>query len=462
MTTNAGPTMGLLADLTRTRDTRTARASSWDQTGRNRDNWIIMPGEERVLADLQGPGCITHIWMTQSCRLHPGPGQIPADVVGVPMLEIHNALGVSWEVVDPDYYRKVVLKIYWDDQDTPSVIAPLGDFFGLLNSLSGSYESLPLSVSAKEAEEHTFGGSAAFNSYFQMPFNRRARVVVENQNDVPYLQYFYIDYELYREPLGEDVAYFHAQYRQARPTNGWGPDLQTNSIEVAIPNLDGADNYVALEVEGEGHYVGCNLAVRHFQGSWWGEGDDMIFIDDDTWPPSLHGTGMEDYFGHAWGMQRNAYLMNGTIVHEEDVPGFHHSYRFHLQDPIRFRKRIKVTFEHGHANHLSDDWSSTAYWYQLLPTAPLTIPAVEERLPLRPRDTTVTAERPPLSPAQSAARDAAQERMRTFTELRDRLRSERAAEVDAWEAGNVAQAKDVRARYDAGTQAGTEQKAARL
>ena len=112
------------------------------------------------------------------------------------MLEIHNALGVSWEVVDPDYYRKILLKIYWDDQETPSVIAPLGDFFGLMNSLSGSYDSLPLSVSAKEPELHTFGGSAAFNSYFRMPFGKRARVVVENQNDIPYLQYFYIDYEL--------------------------------------------------------------------------------------------------------------------------------------------------------------------------------------------------------------------------------------------------------------------------
>jgi len=445
----SAPRSGLLGELTRTRRARTARSSSWDQSGRNRDNWLVQPGEERVLADLAGPGCITHIWMTQSCRLQPGPGQIPSDLVGVPMLEIHNALGVSWEVVDPDYYRKVLLKIYWDDQETPSVVAPLGDFFGLLNSLSGSYESLPLSVSAKEPELHTFGGSAALNSWFQMPFAKRARVVVENQNDVPYLQYFYVDYELYPEPLGDDVAYFHAHYRQARPNDGWGPDLQTNSIEVAIPHLDGDGNYVALEVEGHGHYVGCNLAVRHFQGSWWGEGDDMIFIDDDTWPPSLHGTGMEDYFGHAWGMQRNGYLMNGTIVHEEDVPGFHHSYRFHLVDPVRFEKRIKVSFEHGHANHLSDDWSSVAYWYQHLPSPVLTVPDVADRLPLRPRDEVATAPPPELSPEQAKARSATEARMREFVELRDRVRAERVAEVDEWEAGNHALAREVRAAYDA-------------
>jgi hypothetical protein len=128
---------------------RSARSSSFDQTGRNRDNWIVMPGEGRVLADLEGPGFITNVWMTQSCPIQPGPGQIDPEVVGVPMVEIHNALGVSWEVIDPDYDRKIVLKIYWDDQETPSVVAPLGDFFGLMNSLSGGYDPLPLSLSAK-------------------------------------------------------------------------------------------------------------------------------------------------------------------------------------------------------------------------------------------------------------------------------------------------------------------------
>lgn len=441
---------GMLGDLTRTRDARTARASSFDQSGRNRDNWIVMPGEERTLADLTGPGHITHLWMTQSCRIQPGPSQIDPHAVGVPMLEIHNALGVSWEVVDPDYYRKILLKIYWDDQDQPSVLAPLGDFFGLMNSLSGSYESLPLSVSAKEEELHTFGGSAAFNSYFRMPFNSRARIVVENQNDIPYLQYFYIDYELQHEPLPDDTVYFHAHWRRSLPNVGWAPDLQTNSIETTIPNLDGADNYVALETEGRGHYVGCNVAVRHFQGSWWGEGDDMIFIDDDTWPPSLHGTGMEDYFGHAWGMQHNAYLFNGTIVHEADVPGFHHSYRFHLVDPIRFQKRIKVTFEHGHGNHLSDEWSSTAYWYQTLPSPQLTIPEVDDRLPLRPIDRVITTPLPTLSEAQQAARAAAGDRMKHFVERRNQLHAERRAEVDQWEHANTEIAADIRRRFDQG------------
>ena len=238
-------------------------------------------------------------------------------------------------------------------------------------------------------------------------------------------------------------------WRRALPNVGWGPNLQSNSIETTVPNLDGADNYVALETQGRGHYVGCTLAVRHFQGSWWGEGDDMIFIDDDAWPPSLHGTGMEDYFGHAWGMQRNAYLFNGTVVHEEDVPGFHHSYRFHLVDPIRFEKRIKVTFEHGHGNHLSDDWSSTAYWYQTLPSPILTVPEVEQRLPLRPLDRVIEAPLPKLTDEQRTAHEQAADRMRRFVAARDAERRNRHDQVTEWEQGNREQARAIRRAYDA-------------
>jgi len=152
-----------------------------------------------------------------------------------------------------------------------------------------------------------------------------------------------------------------------------------------IANLDGKGNYVILEAEGHGHYIGCNLSVTHFQGTWWGEGDEMIFVDGEKWPPSFHGTGGEDYFNHAWGMQKNAFPFSGSILHESDVPGYQVSYRFHLLDPIHFSKSIHVTMEHGHANHLADDWCSTAYWYQTLPSKPFDVPPVEKRLPLRPQ-----------------------------------------------------------------------------
>jgi hypothetical protein len=122
-----------------------------------------------------------------------------------------------------------------------------------------------------------------------------------------------------------------------------------------------------------------------------------------------------------------------------------------MADPIRFEKRIKVTFEHGHGNHLSDDWSSTAYWYQTLPSPVLTVPGVEERLPLRPVDRVIQAPLPDLTDEQRAARAAAAGRMDRFVAARDALRADRRVEVDAWEAGNAAQARDIRSRFDAKT-----------
>ena len=372
--------------IARVREARTGRVSSWDQRGRNQDAWIIGPGEARVLADLEGPGAVTHIWLTQYCRRVMGPGFIdPLETAGAaPVLEIHNALGLNWEVADPDYYRKVLLRVTYDDAPQPSILVPLGDFFGVGHSMPNSYASAFFTVTAKPEESLIFGGSASLNSYLTMPFQQRVLIEVVNEGDVAYGQYFHIDYELHRQRLPDDVAYLHASWRRSNPCPGWGPDLQANSPETNVPNLTDANNYLVLEAQGQGHYVGCNLSVFHRQGSWWGEGDDMIMIDDDTWPPSLHGTGTEDYFNHAWGMQNKAYPYHGAIIHEADVPGYSVSYRFHGPDPVRFEKRIRVSIEHGHANHLSDDWASTAYWYQLAPARAVTIQPLSERLPTRP------------------------------------------------------------------------------
>ena len=173
--------------------------------------------------------------------------------------------------------------------------------------------------------------------YFPMPFNKKAKIEIINENELPFILYFNIDYEMYKEPLDEDTAYFHASWHRENPCDGWGPDLQVNSPEVnSVVNLKGDGNYVVLDVEGTGHYVGCNLTVKHYQGSWWGEGNDMFFIDGEEYP-SLNGTGTEDYFNHAWGMQRNAFPFYGTIVHEGDnTDGFHVAYRFHITDPGTF------------------------------------------------------------------------------------------------------------------------------
>jgi hypothetical protein len=430
---------------------RSARVSSFDHSGGNEDAWVVMPGETAVLADLEGPGCVTHLWFTQTCRRILGPGLIDPDSQGVAMLEIHNALGTSWEDLDPDYYRKVILRIYFDGQDKPSVLGPLGDFFCVGHSMPGNFASLPFTVSVKEEYRNVFGGPAALNCYLPMPFGRRCRIEIENQNDVPYFQYFYVDYELYRDPLPDDTLYFHAHWRRENPCDGWGPDLQVNSPDVQVPNLDGAGNYVILDTEGAGNYIGCNLSVAHFQGTWWGEGDDMIFVDDDTWPPSLHGTGAEDYFGHAWGMQHNAHPMNGTIVHEADVPGYQVSYRFHLADPVRFEERIRVTLEHGHANHLADDWASTAYWYQTLPSPRLHLPDVRDRLPRRhatPSPHTPSLAVPAdLTPEQRRLRDQHQERSASYLAKRQAWLERRAADSRQRAIRNIEYARDLRSRW---------------
>jgi hypothetical protein len=390
--------------------------------------------------------------MTQFCRQTLGPGLLDPNLTDTtaPVMEIHNALGVNWEQADPDYYRKVLIRITWDDEPEAAVLVPLGDFFGVGHCMPNSYASALFTVSAKPEESLIFGGSAALNCWAPMPFGKRALIELVNEGEFAIQQYFYIDYELIRVPLPQDTVYFHARWSRNNPCNGWGPDLQTNSPEVNIVDLTGEDNYVVLETIGAGHYVGCNLSVYHRQGSWWGEGDDMIFIDDDTWPPSLHGTGTEDYFNHAWGMQKNAYPYHGAIVHEADVPGYSVNYRFHVVDPVRFSNRIKVTIEHGHANHLSDDWSSTAYWYQTLPSPKASILPIAERLPTRP-----TAQ-PAIAPSErggAVAEEIAAMRERysaRFTEYQKQTQNRvqrRTVRTQQESEANTAHAADVRRRF---------------
>jgi hypothetical protein len=395
--------------------------------------------------------------MTQFCRRLLGPSLIdPASIrLTAPVLEMENAIGAQWEANDPDYYRKVLVKIYWDGQDQPSVLVPLGDFFCMGNSIACNFASLPLTASSREIERHKFGGTAALNCYFPMPFNKSARIELENQNDVPYGQYFYIDYELYRQPLGDDLAYFHAQWRRNNPCNGWAPDVAANTPEInSAQNLSDKDNYVILDTEGRGHYVGCNLSVTHFQGTWWGEGDDMFFIDGESWPPSMHGTGSEDYFNQAWGMQRNAYLMNGSALFEGDIPGYQNSYRFHLVDPVAFNRSIRVSMEHGHANHLSDDWSSTAYWYQTLPTKPFDILPVEQRLPVRRPDLgsglagPTGQNQPHLTGEQRQLKAAFEKRYREYAAAHDQQMAERAADALRFSQGNIEQARRIRREFN--------------
>lgn len=439
-----------LKSLTTVSDARFGRSSSWDQSGRNKDYWLLAPGTTTTLTEIDGPGCINHIWMTSFCRRILGPSiQHPVYSASVaPVTEMENAEGVNWEINDPDYYRKVLIRMSWEKSNTPSVLVPLGDFFCIGNGMPKSFSSIPFNVSSRPVEECTFGGTASMNCYFPMPFNEHAKIEIINENDRPVGLFFHIDYELYREKI-ENIAYFHASWNRVSCCQGWGEDICVNTPEVnSVPNLDGRDNYVFLDINGTGHYVGCNLSVVHFQGAWWGEGDDMIFIDGEE-RPSINGTGSEDYFNHAWGMQKNHSLYSGTIIHESETHGCQVSYRFHITDPIYFKKHIKVTMEHGHANHLSDDWASTVYWYQTWPFNGVTIQPLHERLPLKP-----SYKLPEFHGMQGMtdemkkARDHWDNRKQEFAPKKDeqeRLNIERtAASVE----GNIADAKDLRARFD--------------
>lgn len=445
--TSIGPSSTLSA-LTRLHAGRSARASSWDQSGRNKDYWLIAPGTTAVLADLQGPGAITHIWMTSFCRRIIGPSiQVPelhADVA--PVTEMENAIGVNWELNDPDYYRKVLLRFTWEGSDKPAVLVPLGDFFGLGHGMPGSYNSVPFVVSSRPQEEGTFGGTASMNCYFAMPFNEAAKVEVINENDLHVGLFFHIDYDLYPERLDE-IAYFHASWAYANPNDGWGDDIAVNTPEVNSVRNDDSGNYVIADIRGRGHFVGCNLSVAHFQGSWWGEGDDVIYIDDFD-EPAILGTGSEDYFNHAWGMQRNASPYSGTILHEGDTGGYQVSYRFHIADPLLFNTGIKVTMEHGHGNHLADSWASTAYWYEASPGSDLSVPPADQRpAPKKTWDRPVTP-MPELDADMRAASDSYQERWRVQQEQQANLLRKNAERTPHAERGNVEQARKARSSYD--------------
>jgi hypothetical protein len=338
----------LLAEIARLRNRTTGRSSSWDVSGRNADFWTIPPGETRVLADLAGPGYITHIWMTQ-----------------------------------PNHYRECLLAITWDDAPQPSILCPLGDFFGLGHGLVNSYQSLFFSAST--SQNNQFNRGCALNCYLPMPFQHRARVALINESGETHEQYFYIDYELLEDGWDTTFGYAHAEFRRANPFGGWAPEIAVNSPESDIVNLERSaweNNYVILETAGRGHYLGCNLSVTNFDGGWWGEGDDMIWVDGYKWPPELHGTGSEDYLNQAWGMQPNAFLRNGSSLYEHHTSGYQTSYVFHVENPVRFREAIKVTIEHGHGNHLANEMSSVAYWYAERPTVVLAPPAVDQRRPV--------------------------------------------------------------------------------
>jgi hypothetical protein len=333
-------------DLTQPQDYVLKRVSSYDRSGGNADYREIAPGQALTVLDADGPATITHVWFTLASQ-------------------------------ESYHLKKLVLRMYWDHETTPSVETPLGDFFGLGLGDYYTWESELLSV----ANHH------ALNSFFPMPFQKHALITVTNEGqEKTEAFYFNLDYRALSHPLPADTLYFHAQFRQAQPNRGWTNDWKDNGDPKVdnAKNLDGKDNYIWMEATGRGHFVGVTMSVLQNQDFWFGEGDDMFFIDGEKLP-SINGTGTEDYFlgAYDFGDHASSYRLFGAPVKGEERAGGRYSvYRFHLDSPITFTKSLRATIEHGHANHRSDNFYSVAYWYQTEPHAPFrALPPVEQRLP---------------------------------------------------------------------------------
>jgi len=311
----------------------------------NWDNFNVPPGGKHVLLDAQGPGVITHIWIT---FLGPEPQ--------------------NWAPKGSANHQDLLLRMYWDGDARPAVEAPVGDFFA--NCFGGRSEVISLPVVVEDAD--------SYNCFWHMPFRKSARVEIENQSEKPLsLLYYNIDW-IKLENIPEDTPYFCAQYRQEYPVRN-------------------GQDYVLLETTGKGHYVGTVLAVRMRSPSWFGEGDEKIYIDGEA-KPSIWGTGTEDYFLSAWGLKTTQTPYFGVPFFDQGEIGGHTSaYRWHLSDPIVFNSGIKVTLEHmgwisqdenpeyksTSWNEREDDYASVAFWYQTgIPTFTARAPgAAERRLP---------------------------------------------------------------------------------
>jgi hypothetical protein len=274
-----------------------------------------------TMAEMDGPGAIQHIWLT--CF--------------------------------PPSWRYLIIRMYWDGEETPSVEAPIGDFFCNGWGERSNVNSIPVAVNP----------AGGMNSYWEMPFRKSAKITVENISNNDEVLYYQVDYTLTDIP--DDVAYFHAQWRRSNP-------LQYKDVHTI---LDG--------VKGHGHYVGTYIAWGVNNCGWWGEGEIKFYLDGDKEFPTICGTGTEDYFGGAWnweqpkgeyGTYSTAYLGMHQVIKPD---GLYKSqtrfgmYRWHVMDPIRFEDDLKVTIQAlGWRSErrylpLQDDIASTAFWYQSEP-----------------------------------------------------------------------------------------------
>ena len=289
-------------------------ASELGQGWKVRPCITLLKGKTETLAEIKGPAQIVHIWMT----------------------------------VKIDAYRSCILRFWWDDEKNPSIEVPLGDFF--LNGFGKRYEvnSLPVLVNP----------SGGFNCYLPMPFKKKAKITIENQHweDIP--GFFYqITYIL--KDIPDDAGYLHAQWRRS------------------MTKREYPEHIIVDGIKGKGHYIGTAIYWNQLSNGWWGEGEVKFFIDEDDKFPTICGTGTEDYFGGAWGFGGKTYSTPFLGYPYQGIePGKipeHALYRWHIPDPIIFKKSLKVTIQAlgwwktGKFQPLTDDITSVAYWYQKEP-----------------------------------------------------------------------------------------------
>lgn len=289
----------------------------------------LAPGSLTELADVKGPGMINHVWFT----------------------------------VDPKAYRDCILRIYWDNEKTPSVETPLGDFFANGHGIRCNINSLPIAVNP----------SGGFNSFWPMPFRKHCKITLENQRPEEIRGFYYqITYSLCQLP--DNSTYFHAQWRRS------------------VTKVENPDHVILDGIKGQGHYVGTYLAWEQLGNGWWGEGEIKFFMDGDREFPTICGTGTEDYVGGAWCFNdetySTAYLGYPLFRRQPGEVPKHGLYRWHILDPIRFKKDLRVTIQAlgwrdpARFKPLDDDISSVAYWYQREPHAAFPkFPARDRRMP---------------------------------------------------------------------------------
>lgn len=304
----------------------------------------ITPGETKVLADIQGPAVIRHIWLT------------------------FNEARPNWlEPTGSARPDEIVLRMYWDDNPEPSVEAPLGDFFGAGFGERHELISVPVQVE----------GGDGYNCYWSMPFYKHGVITVTNEGQKNVRSFYYhIDYTQ-ETSLPEKSAYFCAQYRNE------------------FPEKTGGD-FLILDTEGEGHYVGTVMSARSRSPFWFGEGDAKFYVDGDA-KPTIQGTGTEDYFLMAWGLDERQFPYFGCTYMStafEDLGVEYCLYRWHVADPVRFTKSLRFYIEHtgwitedetesgkveGHVER-EDDVATVAFWYQTTqPKRYTKLPPLSER-----------------------------------------------------------------------------------